>query len=88
LTSNLWPILSANTSECGGQDMFHTDDQVRQTRIATLLRELAALRQDRLRNDLAGRRRIESELVVLLEAEIHSRRMARRAETASAETSG
>jgi hypothetical protein len=69
--------------------MSQTDDQIRQTRIATLLKELAAaIRQDRLCHDVARRRNIESELVLLLEAEISSRRMARRSESAVAETSG
>lgn len=67
--------------------MSQTDDQIRQARIATLLKELAAIRQDRFRNDIAARRRIESELVLLLEADIASRKTARRAETMAAETS-
>jgi hypothetical protein len=63
------------------------DDQIRQTRIATLLKELAAIRQARPRDDVDRRRRIEAELVVLLDAEIASRKIARPAEPSASETS-
>jgi hypothetical protein len=69
--------------------MSQTDDQVRQTRIAALLKDLAiAIREDRRCNDVGRRRNIESELVLLLEAEISSRKMARHSEATAAGTSG
>jgi hypothetical protein len=78
---------STNTSERDGQDMSRMDDQIRQTRIDTLLKELAAIRQARPRDDVPRRRRIEAELVVLLDAEIASRKIARPAEPSAAKTS-
>jgi hypothetical protein len=80
---------STNTGECDGQDMSQTDDrkQTRQTRIDTLLKELAVIRQARPPEDVARRRLIEAELVVLLDAEIASRKIARSAEPSSAGTS-
>jgi hypothetical protein len=69
--------------------MSQTDNQIRQNRIATLLKELAAaIREDRRCNDVGRRRQIESELVLLLEAEISSRKKARHSEATAAETSG
>ncbi len=73
-----------NPSEHDGQTISHTYDQARQTRIATLLIELAAIGPARRRDDQTRRQKIETELVLLLDAEILSWRMARNASTATA----
>jgi hypothetical protein len=70
---------STNTGERDGQDMSQADDQTRQTRIDKLILQLATIRPARSRADVERRRQIEAELVLLLEAEIASRRMARAA---------
>jgi hypothetical protein len=70
---------STNTGERDGQDMSH-DDQARQRCIDQLIMELAAIRPARRRADEERRRQIEAELVLLLEAEIASRRRARQAQ--------
>jgi hypothetical protein len=77
-------MTSLNSHARDRQDSARPVDEPRQTRIARLLMELAAIRPARRRDDVARRRSIEAELVLLLDAEILSRRTARRAETASA----
>ena len=52
-------------------------------RIDNLIMALAAIRPARGRADVERRRQIEAELVLLLEAEIASRRMARAAASVS-----
>jgi hypothetical protein len=74
---------STNTGERDGQDMSQDDDQTRQMRIDKLIMQLAAIRPARGRGDVERRRQIEAELVLLLEAEIASRRMARAAASVS-----
>jgi len=72
---------STNTDD--GQDMPQDDNRTRQMRIDNLIMALAAIRPARGRADVERRRQIEAELVLLLEAEIASRRMARAAASVS-----
>jgi hypothetical protein len=72
-----------STNADDGQDMPQDDNRTRQMRIDNLIMALAAIRPARGRADVERRRQIEAELVLLLEAEIASRRMARAAASVS-----
>jgi hypothetical protein len=72
-------MASTHISERNSRSIFSIGDESRQTRIAKLLMELATIRPARRRDDEARRRTIEAELVLLLDAEIMYRRMAREA---------
>jgi hypothetical protein len=80
-------MASTTPSPRNGQDFAPTIDQTRQLRIAQLLMALAAIRPARRRDDETRRRSIEAELVLLLDAETMSRRMARQGDTSTAITS-
>jgi hypothetical protein len=75
-------MAATTPSEHDDQNIAQRDDPTRQARIARLLLELAAIRPARRRDDETRRRRIEAELILLLNAEIIKWRLAR--ETASA----
>jgi hypothetical protein len=77
-------MASTHISERDSRNIFPIGDASRQTRIARLLMELAAIRPARRRDDVARRRTIEAELVLLLDAEIMNKRMAREAANSSA----
>jgi hypothetical protein len=53
--------------------VLSAEDETRQARIDMLIAELAANRRARRHGDVELRRRIEAELVVLLEAQVRSR---------------
>jgi hypothetical protein len=85
-STNISERASERESEREGRDAAPSGDYTRQARIAKLLMELAAIRPARRRGDVTRRRTIEAELVLLLDAEVLSRRTARQATTAASTT--
>jgi hypothetical protein len=79
-------MASTHIGERDHRNIFPIGDESRQRRIARLLMELAAIRPARRYDDMARKRTIEAELVLLLDAEIMNKRMAREAANATAAT--